>query len=90
MSFPLFLVRLVLLRSGLGSDLDIYVTGVTGETAGKPDGRPNWGWQHLLLYSLSRYLLFLLPVDVLPCVLIFILSIFFIFLLDVPNVNTFL
>lgn len=39
--------------SGLGSDLDIYVTGVPGETAGKADGRPNWGWQHLLLYSLS-------------------------------------
>lgn len=27
--------------SGLGSDLDIYVTGVPGETAGQPDGRPN-------------------------------------------------
>lgn len=51
-SFPFFLVRLSLLRSGLGSDLGIYVTGITGETAGKPDGGPNWGQQHLLWYSL--------------------------------------
>lgn len=74
--------------SGLGSDLDIYVTGVTGETAGKPDGRPNRLAASaivLIVPATCSTLFFLLML--LPCV-VFIISMLFTLPWAFPNVNT--
>lgn len=75
----------------MGSDLDIYVTGVTGENAVKPDGGPSRGWQHLLLFLLS-WLPVLLSASC-SCVIALrchsICSVLSAFLQALPTINTF-